>query len=212
MDLGSTAFMPLRQALPSLNLVDQVLISHLHGDHFGGLLLDAQFASQRQRPLTIAGPKGIRELITDMITILFQNLATIDWRFPLSFVELEPGVEQTFDAVKIKVYEVDHPKPSPALAFRLEIADKILAFSGDTGWTEQLIDVARDADLFVCECYSYEPNHFQHLDWQTLQARGSSLTAKRILLTHMSQPMLDRIPTLKPGRFEFADDGLVIAF
>jgi len=215
LDFGPSALAPLRQALPNLDQVDQVVISHLHGDHFGGLpffLLDAQFASRRKRPLTIAGPKGIQKRIQDAINIFFPSMGTIAWRFPLSFVEFEPCTERIFDMVSIRAYEVDHPDPSPALAIRMEFENKILGFSGDTGWTEQLIHVARDADLFVCECYSYEPNHLQHLDWQTLQARESLLKAKRILLTHMSQAMLDRVPHLDQGRFEFAVDGLSVNY
>ena len=215
LDLGSTAFMPLRQALPSLDLIDQVLISHLHGDHFGGLpffLLDSQFVTRRRRPLTVAGPRGIQQRVEDAIAILFSNMGTIDWRFPLSFVELEPGGEQVFDAIKVKSYEVDHPDTSPCLALRLELEDKVLAFSGDTAWTETLIDVADGADLFICECHSYEPNLFWHLDWQTLNAHQASLRAKRILLTHMSQPMLDRVPSFDPGLIEFATDGMVATF
>lgn len=108
LDFGATAFVALRQALPRLDLVDQVLISHLHGDHFGGLpffLLDAQFITKRQRPLTVAGPQGIQKRIEDTIAILFSNIGAIDWRFPLSFVELEPGVEQVFDAIRVKSYQ-----------------------------------------------------------------------------------------------------------
>ncbi|MGH1483145.1 MAG: MBL fold metallo-hydrolase [Geminicoccales bacterium] len=215
LDLGSTAFMPLRQASSCLDLIDQILISHLHGDHFGGLpffLLNAQFIAKRRRPLTIAGPQGIQKRIEDTIAILFSNMGTIDWRFPLSFVELEPGDERILGAIKVKSYEVDHPDTSPCLALRLELEDKVLAFSGDTGWTKTLIDVADGADLFICECHSYEPNLFSHLDWQTLNTHQTSLRAKRILLTHMSQPMLDRVPSLDQERFEFANDGLVVTF
>ncbi len=214
-DFGASALAPLRQAVPDLNQIDQILISHLHGDHFGGLpffLLDAQFASRRQRPLTIAGPPGIRDRITETIELLFPNLIDIDWRFPLTFVEFQPGIIQKFENVKVKPYKVDHPKPSPALAFRLEFSGKVFAFSGDTSWTDTLIDLAHNADLFICECHSYEPNNFGHLDWKTLDKHQNDLKAKRILLTHMSQPMLDRAQTLDPGRFEFAADNLIVTF
>jgi len=215
MDFGPSALVPLRQTMSDLNQIDQILVSHLHGDHFGGLpffLLDAQFASMRQRPLTIAGPSGVSERITHTIKLLFPNLSEIEWHFPLTFIELKPGIEQHLEHIKVKPYEVDHPDPSPALALRLEFAGKVLAFSGDTGWTETLVDVADGADLFICECHSYKPNNFGHLDWQTLNAHQKELRAKRILLTHMSQPMLDRVQTLDPGRFEFAIDNLVATF
>ena len=215
LDLGSTAFKPLKQTLPKLDVVDLILISHLHGDHFGGLpffLLHAQFVARRKRPLTIAGPKGIQKRFEDMLAALFPNITIADWYFPLAFVELDPGEEQVFGEIVVKAFEVDHPDTSPCLALRLEMEGKILAFSGDTGWTEALINVAEDADLFICECHSYKPNLVWHLDWQTLSACQESLRAKRILLTHMSQPMLDRTPTLDRSPFEFAVDGLAVTF
>ena len=87
-----------------------------------------------------------------------------------------------------------------------------MAFSGDTAWNQSLIEVADGVDLFLCECQTVEPNNIHHLDWRTLNAKQALLQARRILLTHMSQPMLDLIPTLSPGRFEFASDGMVINF
>ena len=215
LDFGPSALVPLKKTLASFNHIDQILISHLHGDHFGGvpfLLLDAQFASQRQHPLCIAGPRGVRRRIEDLIVALFPNLMPIDWRFPLSFVELEAKAERLFDEIKVKAYEVDHPDPSPTLALRLEFENKVLAFSGDTGWTDTLVEVADDADLFLCECHSFKPNKIHHLDWETLNANRSSLRAKRIVLTHMSESMLDRLPTLDPDCFEFAFDGMSIVF
>ena len=212
-DFGPSALAPLREFLPSLNGVDLFLITHLHGDHFGGLpffLLDAQFASTRLRPLTIAGPKGIRKRIEDATAILFPDLLPMAWRFPLLFVELDVNTEQAFDMIKVDTFRVDHSDPSPALALRLKLECKIVAFSGDTAWTSTLTEVADGADLFLCECHSFKPNKIQHLDWQTLNRKQASLRAKRIVLTHMSQQMLDRMPALKPGRFEFAADGMEI--
>lgn len=215
LDFGPSALVPLRKILPNFNRIDQILISHLHGDHFGGvpfLLLDAEFVSRRKRPLTVVGPEGVRKRLEDLITILFPNLLPTTWRFPLSFVELSPNSEQLLNTIKVKAYKADHPDPSPTLAFRLEFGDKVLAFSGDTAWTESLIDVSAGADLFLCECHTFEPNDIYHLDWQTLKAKQFLLRARRILLTHMSQPMLDRITSLDSDRFEFATDDIEINF
>ena len=59
----------------------------------------------------------------------------------------------------------------------------------------------------IAECHGYKPNGVHHLDWQTLNDQGKKLRARRILLTHMSDSMLERLPSLDPGRFEFAEDG-----
>ena len=80
----------------------------------------------------------------------------------------------------------------------------MLAYSGDTAWTETLLDVARDADLFVCEAYVYEKPVRYHLDYRTLAAHRDRLGCRRLVLTHMSEDMLARLPL--PG-VEWAEDG-----
>lgn len=214
LDCGATALLAMQQQNVDPASVDCILISHLHGDHFGGvpfLLIHAQFVARRARPLTIVGPSGTEERIEAAIAVLFPDLTDIAWRFPLEIVELEAGEDQTVDDLSISSWLVDHPSGAPALAFRLKSDEKVLAFSGDTRWTEALVDVADGADLLIAECHGYRPNGVPHLDWQTLTTQVPRLHAKRILLTHMSDDMLSRLPTLDRGRFEFAEDGLAIS-
>jgi ribonuclease BN (tRNA processing enzyme) len=64
LDCGASSLVALHAAGVDLAAIDGVIISHLHGDHFGGLpffLLDAQFLTRRDRPLLIAGPPGTRD-------------------------------------------------------------------------------------------------------------------------------------------------------
>ncbi|MGI9493663.1 MAG: MBL fold metallo-hydrolase [Geminicoccaceae bacterium] len=212
LDCGATVLLAMQQQNIDPMSVDYILLSHLHGDHFGGVpfyLLHAQFVAKRDKPLTILGPKGTERRITDALDILFPDLQALVWRFPIQFIELEAHREQTIGDIRISPHLVDHPSGAPSFAFRLKIDDKVLAFSGDTRWTKSLVEVADDVDLLIAECHSCRPNGIHHLDWQTLNEHENDLKAKRILLTHMSQPMLDCLPKLDRGRFEFAEDGLV---
>lgn len=211
LDCGPTVLLAMQQQHVDPLDIDQILLSHLHGDHFGGVpffLMHAQFVAKRDRPLTIVGPEGTEQRVRDALDVLFPDLHDTTWDFPLSFVELVPGLGRIVGGVRVLAQLVDHPSGAPSLAYRLEYGDKTLAFSGDTSWTDALVAVADKADLLIAECHSYRPNGVFHLDWQTLNEHEDDLRAKRILLTHMSQPMLDRLPDIDRGRFEFADDGL----
>lgn len=213
LDCGSTVLLAMQQQGIDPSTIDHILLSHLHGDHFGGVpffLMHAQFVAKRKEPLVILGPLGAERRIIDTLEVLFPDLAEIVWRFPITFIELEADRQGTIGDVQISPYLVDHPSGAPSLAYRLQIDDKALAFSGDTRWTDALVKVADQVDLLIAECHGIKPNGLHHLDWQTLNEHKDELRAKRILLTHMSQIMLGTLPSLDWGRFEFAEDGLVM--
>lgn len=210
LDCGATALVAMRRFDVAPESIDTVLLSHLHGDHFGGLpflLLEAQFISRRERPLTIAGPPGTRARLMATLEVLFPGSSRTQWRFPLSFVELEPERRQRVGGVTVTPYPVEHPSGAPAYALRLACGGRQLAYSGDTSWTEQLIEVARGCDLLIVECYAFEPKASYHLDFTTLRSRRAELEARRILLTHMSQEMLGRLDEID---WETAEDGLLL--
>lgn len=210
LDCGATVLLALQQQNIDPASIDGIILSHLHGDHFGGipfLMIHAQFVVKRTRTLTIIGPEGTKDRIMAAIDVLFPDLADIEWRFPLEVIEIQAGKDEILGDLKISSFLVDHPSGAPSLAYRLESRGKILAFSGDTSWTEALINIADGADLLIAECHGFQPNGIPHLDWQTLNAQKDHLRARRILLTHMSDSMLGRLDTLERGQFEFAEDG-----
>jgi ribonuclease BN (tRNA processing enzyme) len=86
--------------------------------------------------------------------------------------------------------------------------DKIIAYSGDTEWTDALTELADGADLFVCEAYVFERSVKYHLSYATLSAQRSRLRCKRLVLTHMSADMLSRRGEVEA---ELAEDGLTVA-
>ena len=59
----------------------------------------------------------------------------------------------------------------PCLAYRIEAEGKTICYSGDTEWTDALIEAARGADLFVCECYMFEKVVRAHLSLSTLREK-----------------------------------------
>jgi ribonuclease BN (tRNA processing enzyme) len=210
LDCGASSLIAMRRFGVEPNDIDFILLSHLHGDHFGGipfLVLDAQFISRRERPLTIAGPPGLEQRIRQAMEVLFPRSSETQQRFELRFVELRERVPQALGEVTVTPYEVVHASGATPYALRVEVDGRTLAYSGDTEWTEALVDAALGADLFICEANFYEKKVPLHLDYVTLMSNRERLSCKRIILTHMNTDMLSRVGTLD---VEAAEDGLEV--
>jgi len=209
-DCGATTLVALQRAGIDPSTIDAVLISHLHGDHVGGLpflLLDQHFRGERRRPLALIGPPGIGERQRDLMRVCFPGSEAMALRFPLETEELAPGKPHRSGEAEIAAIEVDHPSGAPSLGLRIRADGRILAYSGDTQWTDSLVELADGADLFICECYAYEPGVSNHMNYRALLEKRSRLRAKRIVLTHLSSDMLARRESLE---IEVLDDGMVI--
>jgi ribonuclease BN (tRNA processing enzyme) len=209
-DCGASALPALKRLGIARNDIELILITHFHGDHFAGLpffLLDAQF-SRRTRPLVIAGPEGIEMRLTQVMEALFENSSKTRQKFELAVIALQPEQTRTFGAITVTPYPVVHGESGgPFLAYRIEADDRVIAYSADTEWTETLVPLARDADLFIAEAYTYERMVKNHLNLTTLESHLAEIRPKRLILTHMSDDMLGRLDTLA---HEAAHDGMIV--
>jgi ribonuclease BN (tRNA processing enzyme) len=213
LDCGASSMVALRARNIEPNAIDGIILSHLHGDHFGALpffFLDGQFLSRRERLLTIAGPPGTCERVPAALEVFFPGSSATKWRFPVEIVEIAVGVPTRLLGFDIVTTEVVHASGAPSTAVRLGAEGRVLAYSGDTEWTEALLPVADGADLFVVECYDYERALPGHLNWMTLSRRLSDLRAKRIMLTHMNPSMLAKVDEARARGLMIAEDGLVV--
>jgi ribonuclease BN (tRNA processing enzyme) len=209
LDCGTTSLSALKRLRLDPGEITAVFVSHLHGDHFGGLpflILDGQF-SRRTRPLHIVGPPGIAARLAETMECLFPGSTATPRRFDVETFELAPGHAATVSGVTVRAWEGDHPSGAPALLLRLEMAGQTVAYTGDTAWTSNLIDVAADTDLLIAEAYYRGKNIPYHLRRADLDAHRDRLTARRIIVTHMSADMLGHQDEIA---FEAAHDGLVI--
>jgi ribonuclease BN (tRNA processing enzyme) len=211
LDCGTTALIALKRDEIDPCTIDAVIVSHLHGDHFAGLaflLLDGQFNSRRRHSLTIAGPCGIEERLRAAMEILFPgSLRALDV-VPHEFIELTPGQLCRIGGATVACAEVDHACGAMPLALRVEIGERVIAYSGDTAWTDSLVEIADGADLFICEAYFYDKAIPYHVDYRTVRDNLERLGCRRIVLTHASADLLHRLGEID---LPLAEDGMRIA-
>jgi ribonuclease BN (tRNA processing enzyme) len=207
LDCGASSLVALKRLELEPGSVDAVVVSHLHGDHFGGipfLVLDQQFA-RRERPLLIAGPPGLRDRLVHAMEALFPGSSAVQRRFELRLIELLERVPTRVGLVEVTACPVVHASGAPAYGLRLACGGKVIAYSGDTEWTDVLLELCRGADLFICEAYTFDKPVRYHLNYATLAQHRAQLACRRLVLTHMHPDMLRRTAELDAT---LAEDGL----
>jgi ribonuclease BN (tRNA processing enzyme) len=209
-DFGASGMIGLYRYNIDPNAIDLILLTHLHGDHFGGLpffILDAQLHSKRTNPLIIAGPAGTQARLISAMELMFPGSSRIKQKFEIQVSVLSPGEQWQFWGITVFPFPVRHPSGDPSLALRIECDDKSIAYTGDTEWTEVLKPAAQGVDLLIAEAYFYEKPIKYHLNYKTLMHHLASLNPKRLIITHMGQDMLDRLDQLD---VESAHDGMIV--
>ena len=211
-DCGASSMVAIRKWGVVPNDISTILVSHLHGDHFGGIpffLLDAQLISRRTTPLTLAGPPGFGERLMTVMEAMFAGSTKIERKHVLDIRELDLHERAEFSGLAVTPYLMKHYSGAPSYALRIEAEGKVLTYSGDTEWVEELIPAGRGADLFICEAYFFEKVMKYHIDYTTLTRHLTEIAPKRTIITHMSAELLAR---QKEVALEAAHDGLVVEF
>ena len=127
-------------------------------------------------------------------------------KFETSLVELAPETPWRFANVEIRPVQVRHG-PQSCYGYRIAIDGKVLAYSGDTEWTDNLIELGRDADLFVSEASTYDKQVPMHLAYRQLVEKLPAIRPKRLIITHMGEEMLARRNAIL---HDVAEDGMTV--
>jgi ribonuclease BN (tRNA processing enzyme) len=183
-DLGAGALGQLQRHIGLLD-VDAVYVSHLHSDHCIDLV--AYSYARRYHPdgvpprLPVYGPEGIGPRICSA----FDNPPVNGLIDVFDFRELPIGTAQ-IGPLTVTSTRSNHPIECHAL--RIEADGRSLVYSADTGSCDGLVDLARDADVFLCEA-SWEdaPDNPRgvHLSGREAGEHAARAGAKRLLLTHL---------------------------
>jgi ribonuclease BN (tRNA processing enzyme) len=209
LDCGATSLIALKRLNIDPHRIGWIALSHLHGDHFAGLpwlILAGQFAN-RTKPLAIMGPTGTERRVRDTFELLYPGAPGAERPFTTRFEEFEQRTSRQFGPARITALPVAHSSATRPHGLRVEYAGNVIAYSGDTEWTDTLTELAKGADLFVCECNFFDKKAPGHLDYRTLIEHRGELECERIVLTHMSEDMLGHLPEVE---LETASDGAVI--
>jgi len=209
LDCGATSLTALKRRGLDPGEVSVVFVSHLHGDHFGGLpflVLDGRF-SGRADPLTVVGPPGTTARLHAAMECMFPGSSAARREFAIRVTELAPGSTLQAAGVEAAAWAADHPSGAPALCLRLTVGGKVIGYTGDTAWTGSLAKVAAGADLLIAEAYYRDKPVPYHLRLADLDRHRDELTSRRIILTHLSADMLGE---QDQHNYETASDGLAL--
>lgn len=209
-DFGASSLIALSQQGVDHNSLDAILLTHLHGDHCGGvpfLLMDAMLGARRSRPLVIAGPRDLRPRMDAVRDALFPGSGVMTPRFPLEWIAMEPGRAHPVLDLVVTPEPARHTRETNPTALRVEVDGRVVTYTGDTEWTEDVARAARGADLLIAECYFHDKPVKWHLNYPDIVTHAKGVGARRIILTHMSREMLAHAGAVPE---ECAYDGLVV--
>jgi ribonuclease BN (tRNA processing enzyme) len=210
MDCGPAILPALKRNGIDSGRIDFVLISHLHGDHFGGLaflFLEYMYENIRSRPLMVAGPPGLEARVRKVFAGLFQEAAESELPFPLEFRELSPGQVDAIGSVEVSVFRVPHQTTCISLGVKVTMNGCTILYSGDSAWSEDFVSQSQGTDLFICECVFLHTRVPFHMNYQELVEHVPRLGCKRLVLSHLGSELLAARASVK---HECVDDGTVI--
>ncbi len=218
LDIGPSTLKQLYKLGFSLNDIAGIFISHFHPDHISDLI-PFLFATRyklgynRKEGFILIAHKNFAEFYENLKTAFKQWICPPEDLFQIFLIEKEDFYEFNLGPFKAKTVKVFHNPES--LAIRLETAEKSIVYSGDTGFSEKLIELAKGSDFLILECAnSLDFSVEIHLGPQDIAQIAGLAKPKRLLLSHFyphsENPPLEMIQKYYEGEIILARDFLTL--
>ena len=210
LDCGPTALLAMKRAGFDPRALDAIILSHLHGDHFGGIpffIIEYLYQQSRDHLLIVAGPPGTEDRVRQLYGAMYGGGRIPAALSPLNFTVLIPEQLQSVAGVEVYPFRVPHQTDDVSLGLKVSYRGRQILYSGDSAWTDVFIEHARGVDLFLCECSYYDELPGRHINYRALAANLTRLDCKKLVLTHLGDDMLARREQLASI---VAEDGMVI--
>jgi ribonuclease BN (tRNA processing enzyme) len=175
-------------------------ITHLHSDHTVGLpdLIFTPWTLEREVPLTLFGPPGIREMSDHLLAAYSADVRNrIEGLEPANTEghkviahEVEAGVIHRDERVTVTAVPVEHGDWERSFAYRFETAGRVIVISGDARPSESLVAACNGCDVLVHEVYSAERFEGRPPAWQRYHARAHTSTTQLAELATRARPKL----------------------
>lgn len=210
-DIGSGVLRRYAATGLDLDQLDAVLLTHYHTDHCADLAI-LLFALrnpryQGRRPLRIIGHAGLKKLLTDLERAWPWVSAK---GYELQVEEVEPG---KFDLGPFQVEAIRIEHTAESLGYRLSSQEgSVAAFSGDAVDCPALRDLAKDADLFICDSAFPDSNPgVGHMTPGQAGLAAAEAGAKLLCLTHFypecdGHDLIAEAEARYPGKVVMAED------
>ena len=188
-DIGDGSNQNLRSWNIDFRNIEAVLITHLHSDHIAdlpGLHQNAWVVGERNSKLKVFGPEGVDQLTQGIEMAyahdyVFRNEHHGDAVAPLEYAGFDTNVIDLNDPVifdngelKITAFKVVHEPIDPALGFKFEYKGRSLVITGDTSYTQSVIDNSMNVDVLFHEA---QANHMLAVIENLQRSLGMDLLA-----------------------------------